>query len=158
MNALVPFRPFAELLDFDQPFSRLFRDAAVAPVRRWPTIDVRDAGEKIEIVAELPGFQPDQVEVSVHEGVLTIAASRKDETKSDDRGYLWRERRSSSLDRRLRLPEGVAADKVEASLSDGLLTVSVPKSAEPQPVRVAVTAPAKAEETPAAETDQAPTA
>jgi HSP20 family protein len=150
VNALVPFRPFAELLDFDQPFSRLFRDAAVAPARRWPSIDVRDAGDKIEIVAELPGYQPDQVEVTVHEGVLTIAASRKDESNSDDRGYLWRERRSSSLYRRLRLPEGASAEKVEASLSEGLLTVSVPKGGEPSPVKVAVTAPAKTDETPSA--------
>lgn len=140
MSALVPFRPFTEFADMERQFNRMVRGMFDGPLTTAPSVDVRDAGEQVEIVAELPGFTPEQVEVTVRDGVLSIEASRGEDTNEDKDGYVWRERRSSRLSRRLRLPQGVGAEDVSATLENGLLTVSVPKAREAAAVRVPVLA------------------
>jgi HSP20 family protein len=153
VSALVPFRPFTELADVERQFNRMFR--TMFDGRQFvtvPSVDVRDAGEKVEIVAELPGFTPEEVEVTVREGILAIEASHKTSTDENTDGYVWRERRASRLSRRLRLPQGVGADDVSATLENGLLTVSVPKAKDAATVRV----PVLAEQAPTAEKPAAP--
>jgi HSP20 family protein len=140
VSALVPFRPFTEFADMERQFNRMVRGMFDGPLTTAPSVDVRDAGEQVEIVAELPGFTPEQVEVTVRDGVLSIEASRGEDTNEDKDGYVWRERRSSRLSRRLRLPQGVGAEDVSATLENGLLTVSVPKAREAAAVRVPVLA------------------
>jgi HSP20 family protein len=146
VSALVPFRPFGELIDIDRQFDRAFR-GFFDGFRTVPSLDVRDAGDRLEVIAELPGFQPEDVEITVQDGVLSINARQGQEVKNDQNGYLWRERRSSSLWRRIRLPEGTAAEDVKATLENGLLTVSVPKAQAPVPFRVPVTSVEQAKPT-----------
>jgi HSP20 family protein len=146
VSALVPFRPFGELIDIERQFDRAFR-GFFDGVPTVPSLDVRDAGDKLELIAEVPGFKPEDVEITVQDGVLSINATQGREVENDRNGYLWRERRSSSLRRRLRLPEGTAAEDVKATLENGLLTVTVPKSKAPAPYRVPVAGAEQAEQT-----------
>ena len=140
MSAMIPFRPRADILAFDRRFGRGLIDD-LFDGNAWggfPRVDVKDAGDHLEVIAEVPGASPDNIEVTVDGGVLTIAAHGAEEKQSDRNGYVWRERRSSALRRQFRLPEGAAADGVDATLADGLLTVNVKKAAAPEPVKVAI--------------------
>ena len=141
MTAMIPFRPFADILTLDRRLGSMFDGGWTA----FPRVDVKDAEDHLEIVAELPGVKAENVEVTVENGVLTMAA-RAGQEKSEDRdGYVWRERRQQSFQRSFRLPRGTAAEQVEASLENGLLTVSIQKTPAPAPARIAVKSAAQAE-------------
>lgn len=148
MSALVPFRSFGDVINAERQFDRAFRGLFFDGFQTAPSLDVRDTGDRLEVIAELPGFKPEDVEITVQDGILSISAKQGQESRADRNGYVWRERRSSTLRRQLRLPEGTAAEDVKATLENGLLTVSVPKASTPTPVRVPVngaTQPAIAE-------------
>ena len=99
--------------------------------RDWsiPLDIVRD-GDNISVQANLPGVQPDDIDVTIEGGVLTIKAGAKAETLTDEeRGnsaYVVRERRVGSFHRSLRLPEYVDADKAEPRYENGVLTITLP--------------------------------
>lgn len=144
MSALVPFRPFADLLAFDREFDRMTGRFFGGPVRSWavaPRMDVRDAGDHYEVVVEMPGFQPEDIDVSVDHSLLTITAKHAEATPEEGEkrnGYVWRERRTSSVRRQLRVPEGVRPDQIAANLENGLLTVGLPKTTQESAVRIPV--------------------
>src|SRR2546430_17047600 len=92
-------------------FDRLFVDLFGTPVdyarepRTWPlAVDIADLGNAYEVKAALPGFKPEEVEVTVADGVLDIKAQRKQETESKDGGYLRRELTYGDYERRGRTP------------------------------------------------------
>ena len=142
MNSLlvprrVPARrvsPFSLFGDFDRLFARAWpatRDtSAVAP-----RIDVHENDEAWLVDAELPGLDESEIEVSIDEGILTIAAERKSEETSEDEeaGYRHVERYHGSFRRSLRIPEGVDGEAIEAAYKNGVLRVTVPKPAEVKP-------------------------
>lgn len=134
MTAMIPFRPFADILTLDRRLSSVF-DGGWATL---PRVDVKDAEDHLEIVAEVPGMKPEDVEVTVENGVLSIAAKVAAEKSEDRDGYVWRERRQQSLQRSFRLPRGTTAEQVGASLENGLLTVSVQKAPAAAPAKIAV--------------------
>ena len=143
MTAMIPFRPFADILTLDRRLRPMFDSAWGA----FPRVDVKDAEDHLEIVAEVPGMKADNVEVTVENGVLTIAAKAGQEKSEDRDGYVWRERRQQSLQRSFRLPRSTTAEQVGASLENGLLTVSIQKTPAPAPAKIAVKSTAA--ETPA---------
>jgi HSP20 family protein len=90
----------------------------------WPSMEVKENGEKVTVVAELAGFSARDVEVSVSDGVLTIRGERKSAGEDRDKG--WSERFYGRFERSIVLPDGADDDKCEASFSDGILTVTMP--------------------------------
>ncbi|MEJ1932401.1 Hsp20/alpha crystallin family protein [Nostoc sp. NIES-2111] len=94
-----------------------------------PTMDVSDHGDAIEITAELPGLDDKSVKVTLDDGVLTIHGEKQEEKEEKKKGYFVKERRFGSFERSLRLPEGVDASKINATVKNGVLTVTVPKTA-----------------------------
>lgn len=120
---------------------------AVMPARRSSTNFVRksarlslsEAEDNFTLRAELPGLTPDQLELSVGEDWLELRAKREIELPE---GYtaLRRERGSYALERRVNLPRRVDGDEVEAKLSEGVLTVTLPKHASAQPRQIAIEA------------------
>jgi HSP20 family protein len=93
----------------------------------------------------VPGFSPEQVQVTVDQNWLVIHADRKQESETTEGGYVRRERRSASVHRRLALPEEVDAAGISASFSNGELSITVPRSPRTEPRRVPVTAAAVTE-------------
>jgi HSP20 family protein len=83
-----------------------------------------------KITAELPGIEPENVEVTFEEGRLRIAGEKKEEREETERGYRLSERSSGAFERIIPLPCSANADKIDASIRNGLLSVTVPKSAE----------------------------
>jgi HSP20 family protein len=115
---------------FDE-MSRQFDDSHwTGSSHRGMEVDVRDGDEEFVVVADLPGFEKEDIDLSITERALTISASRETETETDgdaDGEYLRRERRHESMRRTFRLPGDVTADDASASYKNGVLTVTLPK-------------------------------
>jgi HSP20 family protein len=121
---------------------RLLEDAVVAPrqggAAGWggPALDVYKEGDQLTIEAQLPGLQPDAIEVQVERGVLTISGRTTAEPASQGRHYLLREQRSGQFSRSLQLPASYTADPSQASCEHGILRLVFPKSEQAKPRRI----------------------
>ena len=95
-----------------------------------PAMDLVEKDGEYEISAELPGLDDKNIDVKVSNGTLTIKGEKSEEKEEKEKDYYLSERRYGSFQRSFRIPEGVDADKIEANLTKGVLTVKLPKSAE----------------------------
>jgi len=93
-------------------------------------IDVRDAEDEYVVVADLPGFVVDDIELTFTDGRLHLTGERGSETVDEDERYLRQERRKRSVSRTVRLPEPVIEDEIRASFDNGVLSVTLPKARE----------------------------
>jgi HSP20 family protein len=109
-------------------------------VARWLAVDVTSSDQHVIVQAELPGFKEDEIEVDVRDTVLTIRAESRAEREDRQANWHIRELRYGQYARSIQLPEPVHADKAEATLENGVLTVRLPKQ-RPSPIhRIAVKA------------------
>ena len=97
-----------------------------------PQVDVSETAEEIMVTAELPGMDEKDIDVSLSPGGLTISGEKKEETKVEQENYYRTERTYGSFRRAIPLPTGVDTDHVEAYFQKGVLTVTLPKTAETQ--------------------------
>ncbi len=101
-------------------------------------LDLSENDDEVIVRASLPGFKKEDVEVEVHDGVLSIKATRDEETEETGERFYRRERRSGSLSRRVALPGAVDNGNANAALQDGVLEVRVAKSAEARPRKLSI--------------------
>lgn len=123
----MPLSRFRDQLEqiFEQP------DFAVSELLGggWlPAVDVLDGKDKLTVKAELPGFKREDLDVSVHENNLIISGERKSDEERRDGEFYRSERFYGRFHRSIPLPFPVETDKIEARYSDGVLTVTLPKS------------------------------
>lgn len=117
--------PFTELNRVDDAFGRIWRGRV--STYSLP-VDVLRGEDEMVIRASVPGIAPEDIEVTVDQGVLTIAGSTETERDGEASDYLLRERSAGRFSRSVRLPASVDADKAETSYERGVVTVSLPKS------------------------------
>lgn len=119
---------------FGQAFPKLDEEKGV------PRMDVSETENAVEVRTDVPGMKPEEIEIEVHEGALTIRGEHVEENKSEekDRKYHRVERRTGSFVRSIWLPCAVDEAKVEAELAEGVLTIRLPKSAENRPHKVSI--------------------
>ena len=103
-----------------------------------PAIDVTEDEKHFLVTADIPGLGPEDIDVSVENNVLTLSGERRMETKDDQRGYHRVERSYGSFRRAFTLPEGVNTDAIEANVTNGTLTVTIPKPVLALPKKVKV--------------------
>src|SRR3954469_20980698 len=104
-----------------------------------PAIDVVQKDDDLVVRAELPGARSEDVEITVHQGVLTISGKREEQSEEERGGYLVRERRSGSFRRSLQLPQDVDEDQIKANFENGVLEVRIPGAAaiqEPKRIQI----------------------
>ena len=123
--------PRADFGSMEESIERLwrgygFRDYTNGASRLWAVpLDVEEEGDNLVVRASLPGVNPDDTQVTIEDGVLTIKAESEAESKQGD--YLIRERRAGSFHRSLRLPDTVDTDKAHSSYEHGVLAITFPK-------------------------------
>jgi HSP20 family protein len=126
----------------DRIFSRLGTQAGAQGEEPWmPRIDIKQQGDDMQIRAELPGMKPEDVDIDVTNGVLTIKGESKKEEEREDEGWLVRESRQGSFLRSVALPEGVDPNSIKADYHDGVLEMRVPgafKQVQPQSTKISV--------------------
>ncbi len=145
---ITPWRPFRELEEWERRFDDLWgRPLLRLPVeeRGWmPAVDIFEKEDKFVVKAELPGIKEDDIHVSVVGDTLSIKGEKKTETEVKEEDYYRSERSYGSFCRSIPLPPNVDANKIEASFEDGVLEVTLPKSAKVKPKRVTVSGKKKA--------------
>ena len=119
------------------PFRRSLSEMAPAFRREFqvgpaPAVDIVEKDNAYEVTADLPGFDEKNIEVKLQNGSLCIKGERKSEKEEKKKDFHLTEREFGSFERRFTLPEGVDADKIDASLKKGVLTVTLPKKPESQ--------------------------
>jgi HSP20 family protein len=148
-------RPFGDLLPLRDAMDRLFDDSFVRSFDRLVPfgasgalpIDVRSDAEAVTVEAALPGYGPDDVEITVEDGTLTISAEATSETETTEGEYLVRELSRGKTSRVVTLPSGLEADKATASFDNGVLRLRFPRAEETKPRQIRIS--------PAVETTQA---
>ena len=141
-NAPVPSRmrdePASPFLTLHREMNRLFDDVfsgfgggALGPAMRglgWPSVEMVETDQGLRVSAELPGLDEKDVELTIDDGVLTLRGEKRAETTDKERGYT--ERSYGRFERVLALPFAVEEDKAEASFKNGVLSVTLPRSAK----------------------------
>jgi HSP20 family protein len=122
---------------FDLPFlTNLHRQDLFSG---WsPALDLYQNDDNLVAVVELPGMRKEDVEISLHDGTLSIAGERKSSPSNGEKAERT-ERYVGSFRRSISLPARVDANKVSATYRDGILTVTLPKAEEARPKRISVT-------------------
>jgi HSP20 family protein len=95
-----------------------------------PSLDVSETDESLEVSADLPGMDTDDVSVTLNDGMLTISGERKEEKEEKEKNYYRSERSYGSFVRRLALPFAVDEDHIQARFDKGVLKIVLPKSPE----------------------------
>lgn len=145
-QAPAAWRPFEDLRhEVDRLFEefgngnlfRSFRPMNLEPFLRQtglstPAVNIAEKDKSFEITAELPGLDPKNIDVTVRNGNIVIKGEKQDQKEEKAADYYLQERRFGSFERSFALPEAVDAGKVEATFKNGVLTVTLPKTAEAQ--------------------------
>lgn len=142
-SSLTPFFGPTPLFGLRREIDRMFDDAlSTTGTSRWtPAVDIREDDRAIFLDFELPGLKPDDVELNVENGVLSVSGQKRAIRKEGEEGR-WHmvERTYGSFFRSFQLPKGVDESKIQANFDSGVLTVGIPKAALPQPRRIAIAA------------------
>lgn len=97
--------------------------------RLSPVVEVVDCDGEYRIAAELPGLSPADVDITLHDSTLTIRGEKSEEKREEKADYLLSERRYGAFHRTIPLPVGADAEQIKAELSNGVLTITIPKTA-----------------------------
>jgi len=148
----VRYEPIHVLRRFQDEVNRVFNDeyrygrSAVPDTDRsrvatsaWtPAVDVKEEAGRFVIIADVPGVPPENIEVTMDDGVLTIKGERVCEPRDEAQGYSRVERAAGGFYRRFSLPDTADAQAIAATSTHGVLEVSIPKKAAVQPRRIEV--------------------
>ena len=144
--AIVRFEPYCGTSGAQNQFERFLREA-LSPVtgegevstRTWaPPVDIYEDGDNLVLKAELPGINPDEVEIRVENNTLYLKGERKFEKEVKEQSYHRVERTYGTFTRSFSLPNSVDPDKVVASYKDGVLTLTMPKKEEAKPKTIKI--------------------
>lgn len=141
------YDPWRSMDDWRQEMDRVFhpllqRDDDTSRVvgGDWvPAVDIKDEDNRYVIRADIPGVKPEDIEVTMDNGVLTIRGERRFEETEEKENFKRIERSHGIFYRRFTLPEGADAEAIEATGKDGVLEVTIPKTAEKHSKRIEVT-------------------
>jgi len=139
--------PFDELFTLRRTVDRLFDDDIFHP-RTWrtvslgaePALDITTTPDDLIVKASLPGWRPDDVDITLTGSTLTISAEMKEEDRREDESWILSEIRRASFSRTLELPEGLIGDRATATYEHGILTLQIPKAEEVKPKQIRITA------------------
>ena len=136
---------FGDLTDMQQEMNRMFDDffgerrAGLAEGQWLPAVDVSETESELVVRAELPGMTHDDIELNLQDNVLTIKGEKKQEKKDEKENYHRLERSYGSFARSFSLPASVKQDDIKASFKDGILEVTLPKTEDVKPKKIAIT-------------------
>jgi HSP20 family protein len=149
-ESIVRWDPFRDLVTIQDELNRLFGRTFTGsePLRpgatgTWmPSMDVYETEDKVVATVELPGIDPNDVEVSVEDATLTISGKREFSAEVNEENYHRIERRYGAFARAITLPQTVDTDRVDAHFDRGVLTIEVAKAERAKPKKIEVKAEA----------------
>lgn len=141
MANLTRWNPIRDMMDLQSTMDRLFEETWRAGARGWSAdlaLDIDENDNAYTVVTSLPGVHPENIDITFHEGVLTISGETQQQERAEGTRNLIQERAYGKFSRSVRLPQPVNGDHIETNLDNGVLTVTLPKSEEAQPRRIPV--------------------
>ena len=150
--ALIRWNPGTELMNLHSEMDRLFEElAGDMGMARWTKgnggtaqaflpVDIERTDDALVIRASVPGFNPDEVSVTVDQGILTIDAQHREEKEKKEKNYVRQERFTGRLYRQIALGQDVKRDEAKATFATGVLTVTVPLAKRSEPRKIPVQA------------------
>jgi HSP20 family protein len=141
---LLRYEPWGVVARLQRHFDQISGDAAASAANgesqaAWvPSVDIHQESDKFVVRADLPGVEPKDINVTAENGVLTVSGERKFERSAQQTGTSRLERVEGRFERRFTLPDNVQTDNIRARHSNGVLELTIPKAAAPEPKRVTV--------------------
>jgi HSP20 family protein len=123
---------------FDRFFNDFVNDYEQDSVTWAPRIDVHESTDAYEVLADMPGLDKKDIEVSLENNVLTLKGERKSENSKEDKNYHYSERAHGAFCRSFSLPERVNEGAIKAEYKDGVLRLTLPKSEEAKPKQISI--------------------
>ena len=138
--------PFSSINDIHNELSRVFdnryglaKEPVAYTTTNWtPQVDIKEDEEEFTVLADVPGVDPKDVDVTLHNSVLTIKGERSSDTESESNKFKRQERIRGSFFRQFTLPTSTDETAIRAKAVNGVLEIVIPKSAKPTPVSIAV--------------------
>lgn len=135
-----------EFITLRQAMDHLFDEDVFRPFRWMPgaaegptlPLDVTTSTDELIVEAALPGIKPEDVEITVENGTLTISGKTADERRAKEGSYLVQEIRRGSFSRSVTLPNGLEPDKATATFEHGVLTLRIPKAEQVKPRQIRI--------------------
>ncbi len=145
MSNLTRWEPMNEMMSLREAMDRLFDDAFTRPLSSnlsssFPAIDLYQTDDDIVVNAVVPGFKPEDVQISVNANTLTLRGEMKQDEEHKDATYHIHELRQGSFERQIMLPIDVDSNKAHAEFENGVLKVTLPKAEAVKPKTITIKA------------------
>ena len=141
MRTLVRWDALAEFARLSQGFDHALWSAPNTRTHRFdltPAIDLSETDGEVIVKASLPGVKPEDVDISINDGMLILKGERKSEEKTEDANFYQQEIRYGAFSRSIPLPSTVNHEQADAEFKDGVLTVTLPKAEEVRPKQIKI--------------------
>lgn len=138
--ALTRYEPWSLLSQLQKELERSVAEGSTATAEWSPAVDIKEEAGRFVIHADIPGVKPEEIDINMENGVLTIKGEKKSESKTEKEGYKRVERTYGSFYRRFSLPDTADAGAISASSKNGVLEITIPKreAVLPKKIKVAV--------------------
>jgi HSP20 family protein len=143
--AIVRYEPWTVVNRLHQSLDQFFNEtlsspeASSSPSVAWvPRVDIHEEKDRFVVLADVPGVEPKDIDITAEKGVLTVRGERRAEKRVTDNGYERIERVAGTFLRRFTLPEGANTESITAKQTNGVLEVTIPKTPAVQPRRIAI--------------------
>lgn len=140
--AIAHYQPWSLLNQLQKELERSYEidreEGAVATAEWTPAVDIKEEPHQFVIHADIPGVKPEDIDVSMEDGVITIKGEKKTEATTDKEGYKRVERTYGSFYRRFSLPDTADSELISAKSANGVLEIIIPKREEVKPKKITV--------------------
>jgi HSP20 family protein len=115
-------------------------EGSISTAEWAPAVDIKELPDKFVLVADIPGVKPEDIDVHMEAGVLTVKGEKESEAKTEKEGYKRIERSYGSFYRRFSLPDSADGEAISANYKHGVLEITIPKREAIKPKKINVTA------------------
>lgn len=140
--AITRYEPWGILNQLQRELGRVqeggVAEGSTATAEWAPAVDIKEDDDQFVLHADIPGVKPEEIDVSMEDGVLTIQGEKKTEAKTEKEGYKRVERTYGSFYRRFSLPDTADADAISAKSKHGVLEIVIPKREAVLPKKISV--------------------
>ena len=140
--AITRYEPWNLLSQLQRELDRMHdgdtEGGSVATAQWAPAVDIKEESDRFVLHADIPGVKPEEIDINMEDGVLTIKGEKESESKSEKDGYKRVERSYGSFYRRFSLPDTADAEAIVAKSKHGVLEVVIPKRESVKPKKISV--------------------
>ncbi len=144
MATITRYEPWGLLNQLQKELQRAHEgevgDESIATAEWAPAVDIKEDSQQFVLHADIPGVKPEDIDVSMEDGVITIKGEKKSEATTEKEGYKRVERSYGTFYRRFSLPDTADSEAISAKSKDGVLEIIIPKKEAVKPKKIAVTA------------------